>query len=78
MISIMVEGGYPLKTDLILLYDLDQLQMISHVYEGQVESDAFVFKNRSEKKKGTSWDTEDCMMKEIGGALVHRLLMTRF
>lgn len=45
------ERGYPVRIDIIIIYDLDQLDEVEHRYEGrdEIKRDGFVFKNPDNK-----------------------------
>lgn len=45
------DRGYSVSVDLVLLYDPEQCEMITDVYEGQSESDLFIFKNPEQKQQ---------------------------
>lgn len=43
--------GYPVKIDIVIIYDASQLDQISHQYEGRddIKDDGFVFKDSNNK-----------------------------
>ena len=45
------DRGYPVRVDIIILYDPQKLKMIKKVYGNQEESDCFTFKDSKNKTK---------------------------
>jgi hypothetical protein len=43
--------GYPVRIDIAIVYDTDQLEQIPHRYEGRndIKDDGFAFKNPEDK-----------------------------
>lgn len=48
--SAIGDRGYGVHVDIVLIYDAEQLDMITDLYESQVSSDGFVFKNPELKR----------------------------
>lgn len=48
--SAIGDRGYGVYVDLVLIYDAEQLNMVTNLYESQILSDGFVFKDSEHKQ----------------------------